>query len=403
MNNKTNPKSPLSRREGLGVRLLFRRLHLWLSVPFGLIITVICLSGAALVFEKEVMELCRPELYHIYKVETTENEASPVPLSVDRIAEIVSATLPDSVSVTSVTVSSSAERTWQVALSKPRRASVFVNPYTGEIKGRYEWAPFFRTMFYLHRWLLDSMKPGGGIFWGRLVVGTATLMFVFVLISGIIVWWPRTRKALKNSLKIVVGKGSRRLWYSLHVAGGMYALVLLLAMALTGLTWSFPWYRTGFYKLFGVEMGQQSGHGGGGRTHSRDGKDEDSRSGNGKSSPFAHWQKVYEELASRNPQYRQITLSPGAATVSFHRFGNQRAVDRYMFNPQTGEITQNSLYQDADASGKIRGWIYSVHVGSWGGWATRILTFLAALVGASLPLTGYYLWIKRLMRKSRVR
>ena len=51
------------------------------------------------------------------------------------------------------------------------------------------------------------MKPDGGIFWGKMIVGTATLMFVFVLISGIVIWWPRTKKALKNSLKIVSGKG----------------------------------------------------------------------------------------------------------------------------------------------------------------------------------------------------
>ena len=37
----------------------------------------------------------------------------------------------------------------------------------------------------------------------------------------------------------------------------------LLAMALTGLTWSFGWYRTGFYKVFGVEVQQEGGaHGG---------------------------------------------------------------------------------------------------------------------------------------------
>lgn len=41
----------------------------------------------------------------------------------------------------------------------------------------------------------------------------------------------------------------------------MYALVLLLAMSLTGLTWSFTWYRTAFYKVFGVEVQQQGGHG----------------------------------------------------------------------------------------------------------------------------------------------
>lgn len=400
------------------MKKLFRQIHLWLSVPFGLLITVICFSGAMLVFEKEVMELCRPDLYYIDKVEAA-------PLSIDQVAEAVAATLPDSVSVTGVAVSSRPERAWQVNLSKPRRASVYVNPYTGEITGKYERAPFFTTMFRLHRWLLDSMKPGGGIFWGKMIVGVSTLMFVFVLISGIVVWWPRTKKALKNSLKIVANKGWRRFWYDLHVAGGMYTLVLLLAMALTGLTWSFSWYRTGFYKVFGVEVQQATGgHGApaqgqggnsqsaragaqavahGGKPEGRDDKGEgrSGRSAGNRPSPFANWQQVYDKLAAANPGYKQITVSKGSATVSFNGLGNQRAADRYAFDSRTGEITETTLYKDAGASGKIRGWIYSVHVGSWGGMFTRILTFLAAMVGASLPLTGYYLWIRRLMRKGR--
>lgn len=104
-----------------------------------------------------------------------------------------------------------------------------------------------------------------------MIVGTATLMFVFVLISGIVIWWPRTKKALKNSLKIVSGKGWRRFCYDLHVAGGMYTLVLLLVMALTGLSWSFSWYRTGFYKVFGVETTQGGGgHGASAQTAARE-------------------------------------------------------------------------------------------------------------------------------------
>ncbi|MDO5421013.1 MAG: PepSY-associated TM helix domain-containing protein [Bacteroides sp.] len=361
------------------MKKVFRKIHLWLSVPFGLLITLICFSGAMLVFETEVMEFCRRDLYYVEKV-------GPAPLPMGKVAEKVAATLPDSVSVTGVTASSAPEHAWQVNLSKPRRASVYVDQYTGEIKGKYERAPFFMTMFRLHRWLLDSMKPDGGIFWGKMIVGTATLMFVFVLISGIVIWWPRTKKALKNSLKIVAGKGWRRFCYDLHVAGGMYTLVLLLVMALTGLTWSFSWYRTGFYKVFGVETTQGGGgHGAPAQTAAH--------------SPFTNWQKVYEELKELNPDYKQITVSKGSATVSFNRLGNQRATDRYTFNPRSGEITGATLYEDADASGKIRGWIFSVHVGSWGGLTTRILSFLAALVGASLPLTGYYLWIRRLVRK----
>ena len=86
-------------------------------------------------------------------------------------------------------------------------------------------------------------------------------------------------------------------------------------------------------------------------------------------------------------------------SVSFNTFGNQRASDRYKFNPHSGKIDKVVLYKDAEKAGKIRGWIYSVHVGSWGGMLTRLLTFIAALIGATLPLTGYYLWIKRIWRK----
>lgn len=348
------------------MRKIFRNIHLWLSVPFGILITLICFSGAALVFEKEVMELCHRELYFVKKV-----EAAPLPM--EQLMTKVAATLPDSVSVTGVNISSDPERAYQVTLSKPRRASMYVDQYTGEITGKYERAPFFNFMFRMHRWLLDSMKQDGGIFWGKMIVGTSTLMFVFVLISGVVVWWPRTRKALKNSLKIVANKGWRRFWYDLHVAGGMYALVFLLAMALTGLTWSFQWYRTGFYKTFGVEVQPSMGHGNaaanatakGGK---RDGKPE-GREGRGahRYSPYTNWQQVYEQLAEANPDYKQISVSDGSASVAVPRFGNQRGTDRYKFNPRNGEITETTLYKDLDNSGKIRGWIYSVHVGSWGG------------------------------------
>ena len=107
-------------------------------------------------------------------------------------------------------------------------------------------------------------------------------------------------------------------------------------MALTGLTWSFGWYRTGFYKVFGVEVQQGGTHSGvtlrGGRGSDQPGKNVSH------SSSYVCWQQVYEQLALNNPGYKQITLSDGVANVSFNTFGNQRASDRYKFNPHSGEI-----------------------------------------------------------------
>ena len=59
------------------MKKIFSKIHLWLSVPFGLLITLICFSGAMLVFETEVMELCHRDLYYVEKV-------GPAPLPMGR-------------------------------------------------------------------------------------------------------------------------------------------------------------------------------------------------------------------------------------------------------------------------------------------------------------------------------
>ncbi len=150
---------------------------------------------------------------------------------------------------------------------------------------------------------MDTRPDDGGIFWGKMIVGVSTLLMVIIMISGIVIWIPKNIKNLKTRLIINIRKGWRRFCYDLHVAGGIFAVLLLLAMALTGLTWSFEWYRDGFNDLFG-------------------------------------------ELISRKT-------------------------------------------------------IRAIHVGSWGGLTTRILWFVAAMIGATLPLTGYYLFFKRKFGKRK--
>ncbi len=446
------------------MKKVFRKLHLWLSVPFGIFITLICFSGSMLVFEKEISESCRRDLYFV-------REVREKPLPIDRLMERVAASLPDSVSATSLTVSPDPERTWQVALSQPRRASLYVDPYTGEVTGRSERLPFFDTMFHLHRWMMGSSSG-----FGKLLVGLSTLALVLILVTGLLMWLTNRNKPLAKSLKISFTKGWPRFWHDLHVAGGIYATVFLLALALTGLTWSFSWYRNGFYRTFGVETSAGGGHGpsageqsangrgeravsgdravAGDRASGRDGRgertarggDEDGARRSGRAdaadttatrrfrgegfrgegarddeggyrggrsrrgergegredrarrSPYRHWQSIYEQLAQEHPAYRQITLSDGSASVVPAGRRSLRAGDRFEFDARSGRITATQPYAGQDRSAKVRGGVYTVHVGSWGGLLTRILTLLAALLGATLPLTGYYLWIRRLVK-----
>ena len=400
----------------------FRKIHLWLSVPFGIIITLICFSGAMLIFEPEITKAVRSDVYNVAEVKDK-------PLPMEQLMEAVKKTLPDSVSITGVTVFNDKSLTYQVNLSKPRRASVFVDQYSGEITGKYERLGFFTSMFRLHRWLLDSANPHGeGVKVGKLLVGISTIIFVIALISGIVIWWPRARKSLKNSLKISFNNGWKGFWKSLHVAGGMYALIFVLAMALTGLTYSFGWYRSAFYAVCGVEhqprsivqapangradkerTNRQDGRPGGKDRHGnrldKDAHDENqSMRGRGEGrrhSEFGRWQQVYNQLKAQNPQAPKITVGSETASVTIASSGNGRAADRYEFNHRTGEITPTTKYEDSNEADKLRGWIYAVHTGSFGGILTRILWLIGSLLGASLPLTGYYIWIRHPSRKRK--
>ena len=191
---------------------LWRKLHLWLSIPFGIFITLICFSGAMLIFEPEITRAVKSEVYYV-------NEVKEEPLQMRELMETVKASLPDSVNITGVTVFADKERTYQVNLSKPRRTSLFIDQYSGEITGKYERLGFFSTMFKLHRWLLDSANPhGDGVKIGKLLVGISTLIFVIVLITGIIIWVPRAKKNLRRSLSISFSNGWKGFWRGLHVA-----------------------------------------------------------------------------------------------------------------------------------------------------------------------------------------
>ncbi|MGL5913986.1 MAG: PepSY-associated TM helix domain-containing protein [Bacteroidales bacterium] len=388
------------------MRKVFTKIHLWLSLPFGLVITLLCLTGAILVFETEIMTLARKNIYEIKQIETQT-------IVIQNLIESVQSTLNEDVEVTGITISSNPAHAYQVNLSKPHRASVYINQYTGEIQGKSERAAFFLFIFRLHRWLLDSPQASteGGIAWGKSITGISTLMFILILLSGLIVWIPRTAKVLKNRIRIATNKGVTRFWYDLHVSAGFWAFALLLIMAVTAPTWSFTWYRSAFYKLLGADLAQQNNRGSNANLHKASASQtkperrshsefySSTQSDKTPQNKYASWQKVLNTLSETKPKYHKINIKAQGASLSYNRWGNQRATDNYQFDANTGQITKITAYKHSERSNKLRGWIYSLHVGSWGGWFSKLLTVIAALIGASLPITGYYFWIKRLKQK----
>ena len=155
------------------MRRFFINVHFWLSIPAGIIISIVCLTGAILSFSDEILEIIYPERYF---VEVPEG-MKPLPLKelVDKANEQLAEN-----SVASIRFEPDPARTYTLGLKEGFRVSAFINPYTGELTGIYHYQQsFFYKMMALHRWLMDGSRTVG-----KATVGISTAVFIFILIRA---------------------------------------------------------------------------------------------------------------------------------------------------------------------------------------------------------------------------
>ncbi|RZJ51964.1 MAG: PepSY domain-containing protein, partial [Flavobacterium sp.] len=281
--------------------------------------------------------------------------------------------------------------------SKKRRGgiftSVYMNPYTGEVLNiksvsRSDSPDFFRFILNGHRalWLPYDI--------GRPIVGVAVLIFVFLLISGIVLWWPtKWIKSIRDkSFKIKLSATFKRLNYDLHNVLGFYSMIFLLFISMTGLVWSFGWWSKSLYWV--TSGGQQL-------TDNRESPKSDTT--NVAVFKVTTVDRLLKNISKENPQAAGIMVTipekPSDAIGAFvykkkNTFYN---MDRYSFDQQTlKEITIKSpfsgKYVEANIPDKIRRMNYDIHVGSVLGLTGKFIAFFASLISASLPITGFIIW-----------
>ena len=189
------------------------------------------------------------------------------------------------------------------------------------------WPEVYSTSMRLHRWLLDPTRAVG-----KLVVGICTVTFIVILLTGLFIWLPKKWNKMKDNLKVKMKGSKSRLVLDLHRVWGVYTLLMLLVLCLTGLMWSFEGYRNTVSDMITVD-------------------------------------RVPERVA-----------------IS------------YRTNKETGEKMRID-FNERENKTKVMRWAYLLHTGKWGGWFGPIFTGVISLIGATLPITGYMLYIKRIRRK----
>jgi len=353
--------------------------HLWFGLASGIIVLVLGITGCILVFEQEIKSISSPWLHA--------DAAGRSLLPPSRIYAAAARVLPDK-KIRSVWYHGE-NRT--VHVSSNSDSLVYVDPYTAEVVAIADHEDFFHIIEEGHFYLWLPVKIG------QQVTGWGTLVFFLLLISGLILWCPKkwNKKGRDQSFRIRWKAKFKRVNYDLHNVLGFYSLIVAAVMAFTALMMSFSWFNGSVYWLAG------------GVENKRVEAVSDTL-GNPKRDMLAQadkaWHKGIYEIAEHNPKEIIVGFPESAADAIYvctDMFGGTWR-DVYLDQYTLKELpASNKRLREESPASFIRRINYGLHVGAIGELPTKIIYFLASLICASLPVTGFYIWWGRKRKASR--
>lgn len=368
-------------------RIVVDKLHLWLGLGAGIIVLIVSITGCLFVFQKEVND------FYYRKILYVTPEKSPLH-PVSELKKTAEAVLGPNKPLLSITTYRQPDQAWEFMAYKGNDTaltyfgaveyyeSVMINPYTGEVTGRLDYKHnFFSVVKGIHWSLLLNDK------YGQPIVGWSTFIFVILLITGLIMWWPKKwNKANRDkSFKIKWKAGFKRVNYDLHNVLGFYAMLIALVIAFTGMVWAFKWFEATVYVVAS------------GTTTPPEVKQYESAPATvqaGSNPLDIAYSRALPMLKEAKRFYIYADESPkGVITVT----GNKSVETYYGTDQLTFDRYSGAFLGRRNDSHKNRGerlieMNYDIHVGAIGGLPGKILAFVISLICASLPVTGFYVW-----------
>ncbi len=364
--------------------------HLVAGVAAGLVILVMSVTGVLLAYERQITYWADTRGYQVQR---------PTPdaqrQGLDELLAGVRAVRPGAVSVT---MRADPEAPAEVGFG--REGTIFVNPYTGDVLG--EGSPgvraFFRSVTDWHRWLGASGEGAGrGI--GRALTGASNLIFLFIVVSGFYLWWPRKFKksVVRNVTWFKRGLASRARNFNWHNVIGFWSAVPLFIIVLSGVVISYPWAGNLVYRVFGEAPPAQRGGA------------ERRGAGQSEENGTAGIDRLWARAEQQQPGWRSISLRlPAAAestatfTIDLGNGGQPQKRSQLTLDRGTGEVVRWEPYASQTAGRRARSWLRFAHTGEVAGVLGQTVAGLVTAGGAVLVWTGLALAWRR-FRLSRAK
>ena len=270
-------------------------------------------------------------------------------------------------------------------------AAVHVDRFTGERRGGGDTRTgrFLRGVMYVHRWFA---LEGEYRIVGRTIMATANLGFLFLLVSGIYLWWPSRggRAAWRRALWFRRGLGGRARDFNWHNVIGFWSAVPLAVIVASGATISYQWAADLVHRLAGdappfQQSPQQSA------SVTRD----DPPVTPNPTGPPVELQALAAKAVAGTPGWRALTISlPESArdpvVIAVDR-GNGRQPSKsedLLFDRATGELVGRGGYPTFSPGFKVRRWLRYAHTGEVYGVVGQSIAGAVSLGTAVMVWTG---------------
>ncbi|HEO1766579.1 TPA: PepSY domain-containing protein [Acinetobacter baumannii] len=369
-------------------KFLFQ-IHWFLGISAGLILSIMGVTGAIYSYDQQILKWVNTDSYVV------QVQSSPK-LTPAQLYQHFTTIQPE-IKINSITIAKDPTASSVVNIEKEgerRGYNMMVNPYTAQVLPEVQGRKLLLLIQQIHR----NLTAGE---FGKQITGACALMLIYFVLSGLYLRWPKKHSARQWLAVKPKLKGRNFIW-DLHAVVGTWVIVFYLLFACTGLYWSYDWWRSGMFKVLGVEQPKMQGHGGSGRN-----KDQLPKIQLDNAQLITALNQTWSGFNNQiGRDYSTLTVNlpkkdDGKIELTFVDATPQheRARNQAVYNYKTANIEKMELYEDKKLNQKIMSSMLPVHRGSFFGPVYQFVAMLASLAMPLFFVTGWMLYLKRRKQK----
>jgi uncharacterized iron-regulated membrane protein len=352
--------------------------HLVVGIAAGLIILMMSLTGVVLTYESQINRWDQQE--YRSQAHATHSE----PLTVDELLLNITEHAPDA---TPSAITFRHDHFEPAIVNVGGGISLFFDRYSGQPLGNSD-RPirrFLRSVMYWHRWFaLD----GDSRIYGRAVTGAANLVFLFLVVSGVYLWWPKTwsPSLLRQVTWFRTGLKGRARNFNWHNVIGLWMSLPLAIIVFSGSAIGYRWVSDSIYLALGENPPV--------RTTTITPSEADEANSN-EQRHYAPYQSMFDQAQEDAQIWNAITLrlpvdNAKSVLLLVDRGTGRQPSKQYelAFDRDNGDLIERTGYPTYSRARKFRRWLRFAHTGEVYGLLGQTIAGIAASGAVVLVWTG---------------